>query len=133
MPPPIFLMAGTFSSVSALKKTNAAMNKLKIAPMSAASITLMPTQSPASASLSQRVSGVVSAVLETTSPSAKKSMPMAICCEATPQQAVEKKVEFNAAARPPSVAASGENFNCRKKNHAPTPSSHRAIGARNLA
>ena len=53
---------------------------------------------------------------------------MAICCEATPQQAVEKKAEFNAAASPPSAAASGDSFNCRKKVQAPRPRMNKARG-----
>ena len=132
MPPKTFLTSGTPSSFIALKKTNAAMSTLKIAPMSAASMTFMPTQSPASASRVQRVSAGIAGELPATRPSAKKSMPMAICCDATPQHAVEKKSELNAAASPPNVAASGDNFICPKQNHAPTPRIHSAIGARNF-
>ncbi len=63
---------------------------LNSAPMSAASMTLIPTQRPASASRVQRTSTGVAGLLPTTSASAKKFMPMAISCEASPQQAVEK-------------------------------------------
>ncbi|MEI9959680.1 MAG: hypothetical protein WDM76_00710 [Limisphaerales bacterium] len=114
-------------------KMKAEMNKLKIAPTSAASITLMPTASPASASRTQRVDNGVSGVFETTNAIAKKSMPMAICCEAMPQQAVAKKVEFNIVASAPSVAANGDSFNCRKNVHAPNPKMNKAMGARNFA
>ena len=133
MPRPTFAQAAPLSSVMALNKTKAATNTLKIAPMSAASITLTPTANPARASRVQRMSAGVSEVLETTRASAKKSMPMAICCVATPQQAVAKKVEFSVAASAPSVAASGDSFSCRKKVHAPSPKMNNAMGAKNFA
>ena len=131
-PRPNFAAIEPDSSIKALNSTNAAMNTLKIAPMSAPCMTLTPTASPASAQRIQRVSAGVSGVLDTTSASAKKLKPMAICCDATPQHAVEKKAEFNAAASPPSAAASGESFNCRKKAHAPRPKMNSATGARNF-
>ena len=108
------------------------MKMLKMAPMSEPSMTFMPTASPASARRNHRFNAEVSDELEATKPSAKKSMAMATCCGATPQQAVEKNVEFNAAASPPKAAASGENFSCRKKNHAPRPSSRSANAVKNL-
>ena len=96
-------------------------------------MTFMPTHSPASARRVQRVNAGVSAELATTSPSAKKSIAMAISCEASPQQASEKNVELSAAASPPKTVASGDSFNCRKKNHAPMPRIHSATGATNFA
>ena len=116
-----FIATAPLSSTSVLTSTKAAMKTLKIAPISAPCMTLTPTASPASIQRTHRMSLGVSGVLDTTSASAKKLKPMATCCEATPQHAVEKKAEFNAAANPPSVAANGENFNCRKKVQAPRP------------
>jgi hypothetical protein len=52
---------------------------------------------------------------------------------ATPQQAVEKKVEFKAVANAPSAAANGEKFNCLKKHHAQNPKKHKAMGGKNFA
>ncbi len=51
---------------------------------------------------------------------------------AKPQQAVEKKVEFKAAANAPSAAANGEKFNCLKKHHAQNPNKNKAMGGKNF-
>ena len=96
-------------------------------------MTFNPTHKPASASRIQRMCQVVSLVLAVKSAKAKKSMPRAICCEATPQQAVAKKVELSIVANVPSMVASGESLSCRKKVHAPSPRINKAIGARNFA
>ncbi len=105
--------------------TNAATYKLKSAPMSAPSVTPMPTASPASTTRSQRRGDEVSA----SAARAKKIMPTVIACAATPQQAAEKKLEFNVAASPPRRQAAGERPDWRKKHHAPRPRISNAIGA----
>ena len=66
-----FAATGPDSSTMVLNSTNAAMNTLKIAPMSAPCMTLTPIARPASAQRIQRVSAGVSGVLDTTSASAK--------------------------------------------------------------
>ena len=93
--------------------------------MSAPSVTHMPTASPANTTRSQRRGDEVSA----SAAKAKRSMPMVIACEATPQQAAEKKPEFNVAASPPSRQAAGVRPDWRKKHHAPRPSINRPAGA----
>jgi len=57
---------------------NAAINKLKKAPISAASITLSPTANPANASRAQRTGCDFADELETIRAKAKKSIPKAI-------------------------------------------------------
>ena len=113
--------------------TAAATSRLKIAPTSAASMTLMPTIIPASAKRTERASADIGWRVDAARAKAKKHMPMAISCPATPQQAAEKKSEFKAAAKAPSVQASGEKPRLLKNDHAPIPKMHRATGARNLA
>jgi len=86
-----------------------------MAPMSAPSLTAMPTLRPASITRSQRRGEEVSA----RAARAKKQQPMVIACEATPQQAAEKKLELSAAASPARAHAAGCSRSCRKKHHAP--------------
>src|SRR5215831_7393032 len=109
------------------------MNRLNNAPMSAASITLMPTQRPASMSRIQRVDARVSGVLAMMSASAKKSMLNAISWDPTPQQALVKNVEFNMAASAPSPAESDDSFRARKKVQAASPTKKRVMGGKNFA
>lgn len=59
------------SSANVLYSTNAAMKRLKIAPMSAPCMTFAPTHRPASIQRTQRVRAGVSGVLDTTSARAK--------------------------------------------------------------
>src|SRR3954454_14863468 len=80
-------------------------------------MTFIPTAKPASSNLSH-LRGDESS---TRSARAKKSIPIAITCEATPQQAVEKKCELSAVANPPRIQAIGTNFSCLKKVQAPSP------------
>src|ERR1017187_4825475 len=98
---------------------------LKMAPMSKASITPMPTAKPARATLSQRLGEVWSA----RAARARKSQPKLKGWDATPQQAVEKKSEFKAAAMPPRMQASGESLHCRKHSQALSPRNKSAKGA----
>src|ERR1044071_2045583 len=93
------------------------MYRLKIAPISYASIMFIPTARPARIVLTHRWGDLSSK----SRPRAMKLSPNAMVWEATPQQAVERKWELRAAARPPSRQASGESFICRKQNHAPSP------------
>jgi len=92
--------------------------------MSAPSVTLMPTASPANTTRSQRQGDEVSA----SAARAKKTMPTVIACPATPQQAAEKKPEFNVAASPLRKQAAGVRPDWRKKHHAPQPRISRANG-----
>src|SRR6266513_2737482 len=96
-------------------------------------MTLTPTQNPARARRDQRSDAGVLASFDTTSASAKKFMPMAICCEATPQQAVAKKTELSMAASAPRHAARDDNFNALKKVQPPIPKMNSAISGRNFA
>src|ERR1019366_8435531 len=98
---------------------------LKMAPMSKASITPKPTAKPARATLTQRLGEVSSA----SAAKARKSQPKLKGWDATPQQAVEKKSEFNVAAMPPRMQASGESFHCRKHSHALRPRKSSEKGA----
>src|ERR1035441_9602250 len=97
-----------------------------IAPMSKASITPRPTAKPARATLSQRLGEVSSA----NAAKARKSQPKLSGWDATPQQAVEKKSEFKAAAMAPRTQAVGESFHCRKHNQALSPRNKRAKAAK---
>ncbi|MGO9003721.1 MAG: hypothetical protein ACLPYZ_15270 [Limisphaerales bacterium] len=115
-----------------MNKTKAATNRLKMAPMSAASITLTPTAKPARARRTMRVRRGVAVEMDTTSAKARKSMLKASNWPPTPQQAVAKKVEPKAAANAPSAAANGEKFNCLKKHHALNPKKNKATGAKNF-
>src|ERR1035437_6867939 len=133
MPRAILPATTPSSHTSGLKKTNTAMNMLTRAPTSAASMTLMPTHGPASASRAQRTSHGVSGVLAIASASARNPMPRAISTDATPQQAPAKKVELNMAASAPNIAARDESFNARKNVQAPMPMINNATGARNFA
>src|ERR1035438_1297973 len=90
------------SPANAWYATNAATTRLKMAPMSKASITPKPTAKPARATLTQRLGEVWSA----RAARARKSQPKLKGWDATPQQAVEKKSEFKAAAMPPRMTAS---------------------------
>src|ERR1700728_2420631 len=119
-------------SVSArdLKKVKAATNKLLKAPTSAASMTLRPTQKPASAKRIHRMRQGVSWLLAATSAIARKLKPMAISTEATPQQAPAKNVEFKIAATAPRMAAKSDSFKVRKKTKAPMPKIKSARGAK---
>jgi len=96
-----------------------------MAPMSKASITPRPTAKPARATLTQRLGEVWSAKAAR----ARKSQPKLKGWEATPQQAVEKKSEFKAAAMPPRMQASGESFHCRKHSQALSPRKSSEKGA----
>ncbi|HEV2452976.1 MAG TPA: hypothetical protein VGY98_01860 [Verrucomicrobiae bacterium] len=89
-PRPTLVNAGAVSSINDLKSTNAATNKLKIAPLSAPSMTQMPTAKPASAKRDQRTNGPVSSEFAIISPNAKKTIPIAICTDAVPQHAFPK-------------------------------------------
>src|ERR1039457_4164599 len=93
--------------------TKAATYKLKMAPISAPSVTAMPTVRPPSTTRSQgrRADGFASAAR------AKKIMPTVMGYDATPQHAVEKKPECRAAAKPPKMQAGGGGPDCRKTNH----------------
>src|ERR1039458_6085093 len=93
--PAVSLFAIVPSPANAWYATNAATTRLKMAPMSKASITPKPTAKPARATLTQRLGEVSSA----SAASARKSQPKLKGWDATPQQAVEKKSEFKAAAR----------------------------------
>src|SRR6266404_3065863 len=77
----------------------------------------IPTANPARIVLAQRRGEVSSK----SRPRAMKSSPKATVWEATPQQAVERKWELRAAAKPPKAQASGASFICRKQNQAPRP------------
>src|SRR5665213_3040424 len=101
--------------------------------MSAPSMTLTPTHNPASARRVQRMFHGVSATFATTSASARKSIPAAISCVASPQPASAKKVELSIAASAPRMAASCENLSARKNAHAPSPSINREAGVKILA
>ena len=57
---------------------------------------------------------------------------MQIDCETIPQQDVEKKSEFNAAATPPAIQANGDKRFCRKQSHALRPRKSNPIGAATL-
>src|SRR6267378_1535212 len=105
--------------------TNAATNKLKMAPISKPSITPMPTAKPARVTLSQRRGDDSSAKTAR----ARKLKPKQIGCEATPQQAVEKKSEFSAAAKAPKMQAAGASLHWRKQNQAQRPTNRMAAGA----
>ena len=96
-----------------------------MAPISNASITLMPTARPARMILSHRLGAVASP----RAARARKSSPKLIGCPATPQQAVEKKSELSAAAMPPRMQAAGVNFHCRKQSQALSPRKKSAKGA----
>src|ERR1035437_9386837 len=95
-----------------------------MAPISNASITPRPTAKPARATLIQRLDEVSSA----RAARARKSQPKLSGWDATPQQAVEKKSEFRAAAIPPKMQAVGESFHCRKHSQALSRSEERRVG-----
>ena len=97
--------------------------------MSAPSVTLMPTASPANTTRSQRPREEVSA----NAAKAKKTMPTVIACDATPQHAAEKKLEPKVAASPPKRHAAGARPDCRKKHQAPRPKSSNPTGAYSFA
>src|ERR1035441_9591242 len=97
-----------------------------MAPMSKASITPKPTAKPARATLTQRLGEVWSAKAA----KARKSQPKLKGWDATPQQAVEKKSEFKAAAMLPRMQAVGESFHCRKHSQALSPRNSSAKGAK---
>src|SRR5690348_5377476 len=99
----------------------AAAKRLNIPPMSAPSATPTPTAKPASATRSHLRREDVSA----SSAMAKKVAATTMGCATTPQQAVEKYKEFNAAARPPRTQASGAMPSFLKNHHAPKPSSNK--------
>src|SRR6267142_5937675 len=107
---------------------NAATKKLKIAPMSAPSLTPIPTANPANPVRNHPCNPD----LPMTSPSARKLIPIAITCDSTPQQAAEKKLELKTAANPPNIQAQRVRPIWWKKYHALKPSIISAIGAYNL-
>ncbi len=113
------------SPAHACQSTKPAMTKLKMAPMSKASITPRPTARPARAARSQRRGEERSA----SAARARKSSPKLRGCAATPQQAVEKKSEFSATARLPRKQARGENFHSRKHSQALRPRNSSVNGA----
>jgi hypothetical protein len=82
----------------------------------------MPTANPARTNRSQ--SSLEESELFINAASASKNMMAVITCGDMPQQAVEKKVEFNIIAPPPKTQAEGDNPDCRKKSHAARPSIH---------
>src|SRR6266850_4805408 len=85
-------------------------------------MTPMPTAIPAKTSLTQERAPPPLA----TNPTATNAMPTQTTCEATPQQAVERKCELSAAASPPRMHASGESFSRQKQNQAQRPRMSRA-------
>src|SRR5438445_5752887 len=107
----------------------AATNTLIRAPTSAPSITTIPTASPARMNLSHPQRGGVL----TMAAAARKLQPAASICWPTPQQAVEKKPEFSAAAKPPMKHASRLNFSCQKNTQALHPKNSSTSGAKNFA
>src|SRR5581483_2242030 len=112
------------SIVAACQRMNAATYRLKMAPTSAPSMTPIPTARPASMTRRQRPRGEVSI----NAASARKLIATVRTCAPNPQQAVEKKVEFNAAAIAPRKHAGEARPALRKKHHAASPSTSTEAG-----
>src|SRR5262245_23360991 len=99
------------------------MNKLKIAPLSAPSITPNPTARPASAELSHGLPRreFKAAKARNAEASVNDRLP-------SPQQVLEKKFMFKAAANAATVQRPGPNRRVRKNSQAHPPSTQSVSG-----